>query len=320
MSSNQVPGGDVEQDPCLSFAAGKGIRGEEELPVTRINAEKKLTRRNFLKKGILAAAGLFVLGLPGYSFFVEKNQLEINRIRISSPRLPVSFKGMKIVQISDLHFGFFYGPEQLQTLVDQVRSLHPDLFCFTGDLIDRRFSRGEAIKVSDLLKQIDAPYGKFAILGNHDYWGDTALVKDCLTSAGFRLLINEWTLVKKGNDVISVSGLDDLLNGKPDHSKVFNDARFDPDLFHLMLVHEPDFAKVISSDPVDLQLSGHSHGGQINLPFFGPLFTPPLSRKFSSGLYQINERLTLYTNRSIGTTILPFRFACRPEITVIELG
>ncbi|SEN70166.1 metallophosphoesterase [Lihuaxuella thermophila] len=91
------------------------------------------------------------------------------------------------------------------------------------------------------------------------------------------------------------------------------------DRFHIILVHEPDYADAVAYHHVDLQLSGHSHGGQINFPMIGAMVTPVGSKKYISGLYKINEKLTLYTNRGIGTTILPFRFLCRPELTIIEL-
>jgi predicted MPP superfamily phosphohydrolase len=288
--------------------------------ITKLNSEKRLTRRNFIKKGLTSVVGFFILSLSSYSFFIEKNNIELKHIHLSFPHLPSSFKGTKILHISDIHFGFFYDSDQLQNLIVRIRSLEPDIICFTGDLIDSQFSKSQAINVSNILKQLVAPYGKFAILGNHNYWGNTELVKDCLTDSGFQLLMNEVTLVRKGNDYIYISGIDDLLCGTPDISKIFKKGRLDPNLFHVMLVHEPDYANEISYHPVDLQLSGHSHGGQINLPYIGPLITPALSKKYTSGLYRINNRLNLYTNRGIGTTILPFRFYCRPEITIIELN
>jgi predicted MPP superfamily phosphohydrolase len=89
--------------------------------------------------------------------------------------------------------------------------------------------------------------------------------------------------------------------------------------FHILLAHEPDMADQVKDGPVDLQLSGHSHGGQIRLPFVGPLLTPPLSQKYPVGLYKVGP-ITLYTNRGLGTTILPLRFLCRPELTILEIG
>lgn len=284
----------------------------------QLTEEKRLSRREFIKVGLAGLTGLSVVCLPGYSFFVEKNQIEIKHVQLSSIYLPSSFQKTKIVHISDIHFGFFYDLDQLQKLVMKIQSLKPDIICLTGDLIDHDFSEIDAINVSNCLKELNAPYGKFAVFGNHDYGENTELVRECLTNAGFRLLVNEVTVVNSGDDFIYVSGIDDMLNGKPDLANIFNKP-LNPNQFHMLLVHEPDVAKEIMKHPVDLQLSGHSHGGQVNLPFLGPVITPPLSKQYPSGLYKINHRLTLNTNRGIGTTILPFRFLCRPEITVIEL-
>ena len=289
------------------------------MTVNKLSFEKKLTRRSFLKRGLTFAAGISVCSLSSYSFFVERNHIEIKHIRLSSSRLPSSFKGIRILHLSDIHFGFFYDLDQLQSLVLNIQSLKPDMICFIGDLIDQDFSETEATNISNLLSQIVAPYGKYGVLGNHDYWGNTELVKKCLTSAGFQVLLNEVTSVRIGNSMIYISGVDDLLGGTPEISKIFNKNKLNPDCYHILLVHEPDYADEVSYHPVDLQLSGHSHGGQITLPAIGPLITPKLSRKYHSGLYKINSRLSLYTNRGIGTTILPFRFFCRPEITIIEL-
>lgn len=191
------------------------------------------------------------------------------------------------------------------------------MICFTGDFIDQEFTENEATSAAEILGQLTAPDGKFAVLGNHAYWENVERVKDCLADSRFRLLINEGTAVKGGRDLIYISGIDDLLSGTPDPVKVLKNPRLKPERFHILLAHEPDFANEIKNLPVDLQLSGHSHGGQINLPCMGPLITPALSRIYPS--YRIDRRLTLYTNRGLGTTILPFRFYCQPEITMIEL-
>ncbi len=215
------------------------------MPVTRLTSDKKLTRRSFLKKGMASGAVLTLLGLFGYSFFVEKNKLELSRIRISSPRLPTSFKHMKILHISDLHYGFFYDLDQLDQLAEKIALLSPDMICFTGDFIDQEFTESEATSAAEILEQLTAPDGKFAILGNHDYRGNVERVKDCLSDSGFRLLINEGTFVKRGRDLIYISGIDDLLSGTPDTGKVFKNPRLKPELFHILLAHEPDFANEI---------------------------------------------------------------------------
>lgn len=188
-----------------------------------------------------------------------------------------------------------------------------------GVFNDYEFTKNQATQVYEILKHFHAPLGKFAILGNHDYWGDVTLVQTCLQESGFTLLKNQVTEINTDTDQIYISGLDDVLEGVPDLGPVIQQTEKHPDRFHIMLVHEPDYADAVANYHVDLQLSGHSHGGQITFPLIGPIITPPDSKKYINGLYKINERLTLYINRGIGTTILPFRFLCKPELTIIEL-
>lgn len=282
--------------------------------------EKKVTRRSFLKKSLYSMIGSAFM-LATYSSFIERNWVEIKEIELRSPRIPSSFQGVRIVQFSDVHFGHYLDLDQLQEIVQQINSTKPDLICFTGDLIDQEFTRAEANKVATIFQQLKAPLGKVAILGNHDYWGNSQLVEECFQQAGFQLLKNHTINISKGNESIYITGLDDVMEGYPDIKKVMKQISHDSKSYHILLVHEPDYADFASNYPIDLQLSGHSHGGQVNLPFLGPIITPPISRRYPRGLYENihNKSLTLYTNRGIGTTILPIRFFCRPEITVFTL-
>ncbi|TCS96483.1 metallophosphoesterase [Hazenella coriacea] len=282
-----------------------------------IQTKKKITRRNFLRLSLFA--GLASTSALSYSFFFERLNIEMKQIKITSSRVPQSFRGKRIVHISDIHFGFFFDLEELRELTAEINRIKPDLICFTGDFIDYEFTKNQATQVSEILKHLKAPLGKFAILGNHDYWGDVTLVQTCLQESGFTLLKNQVTEIKTETDQIYLSGLDDILEGTPDLHPIIQQTQNHHDRFHIMLVHEPDYADAVASYHVDLQLSGHSHGGQISFPVIGPLITPQGSKKYISGLYKVNERLNLYTSRGIGTTILPIRFLCRPELTVIEL-
>lgn len=281
--------------------------------------EPKLSRRSFIKTGILAFIGLSGAGTVSYSY-LSRLDIEINKIKITSPRIPPSFKEKKIVHISDLHFGFFLHIPELTEIAARIKQMNPDMICFTGDLIDHEFTRSQATEVAKILRGLTAELGKFAILGNHDYWGNVALVQTCLQESGFTLLKNDVTEIKWEDDYIYLSGIDDVLAGTPDMEPVDQRMQTHKDIFHIALVHEPDYANEMAYHDVDLQLSGHSHGGQIALPLIGPILTPQGSKKYTTGLYKINDRLTLYTNRGLGTTILPLRFFCKPELTLIELG
>jgi predicted MPP superfamily phosphohydrolase len=274
-------------------------------------------RRRFLKQALSLLAGLASVGLMTDSFWVERRAIEVNKILIRSGRIPHPFKGMRLLHFSDIHFGFYCDLDQVERIVQLIEPLRPDLICFTGDLIDQDFTPAEALKISRLFNRLKAPLGKYAIPGNHDYLGDLALVKRCWEQAGFRFLINESAHIRKDGVTLVVSGLDDGLEGKPDLYRLLEQTP-EKETFHILLAHEPDMADQAKDGPVDLQLSGHSHGGQIRLPFIGPILTPPLSKKYPAGLYQVGP-ITLYTNRGLGTTILPLRFLCRPELTLLEI-
>jgi uncharacterized protein len=285
--------------------------------VHTISAEPRIHRRRFLKLSL--ALGTLCLGVPLYAGIIEVSWLETTLLTLRSPRLTTSFDGMRIVHISDLHFGHHFDLSQLDVIIRRVEALKPDLLCFTGDLIDDQLSITEAKSIARRLQQCNPPLGKFAVLGNHDYFGDVALVKQALSDGGFHVLINQVYPLVKGSDTLYLSGLDDHMEGQPDLEAVLAQLPNDPHAFHLLLAHEPDSAATHRTAPIDLQLSGHSHGGQIRLPFLGAPITPPGGRRYPAGLYRLNERFALYTNRGIGTTILPLRFLCRPEITVLEL-
>ncbi|NQX69981.1 metallophosphoesterase [Paenibacillus alba] len=278
----------------------------------------RISRRDFLKMSVQGALALLgTAGLSGvYAYGIEPHWMEIKQLNIALAKLPSSFNQFRIVHFSDLHLGFYSNLAHLSELVEQVRELKPDLICFTGDLVDRSIAyMPEAVSI---LSQLRAPYGQYAVLGNHDAFGNRSAVTRGLSQAGFRVLHNEHIVIQKGMDKLHIAGVDDPWVGKPDIRAAL--LHIPEDACTILLAHEPDFADEYSRFPVALQLSGHSHGGQIRLPFFGALYTPPHGSKYTAGLYQVpNSLLQVYTTRGIGMTRFPLRFNCRPELTVMTL-
>ena len=264
---------------------------------------------------IPAAAG--VLGRVLNSKLIERLYLDICKIRISLSKLPASFSGFRIALFSDVHLGFFFSGKDLSSVVKVVNELNPDTICFTGDLLNSVSSLKALASGITALAELTAPFGKYAVLGNHDYMAGSNHVINGLERGGFRVLINAHTAIQKNGDRLFLTGLDSISKGKPNLETAIHGI---PEAAcNILLAHEPDIADAISKFPVSLQLSGHSHGGQVRLPFIGPVITTGLGRKYHSGMYKINE-LILYTNRGLGTTVLPIRFMCRPEITIITLA
>jgi uncharacterized protein len=257
------------------------------------------------------------IGIGGvYSVFVERHWLAIRQVHVPTRHLPASFSGFKIALFSDIHLGFFYQPKQLAALVRRINELNPDVICFTGDLLDSSTGLKLLAPTVQLLAKLKAPYGKFGIVGNHDHFSGVKEIIEGLHQGGFTVLQNEHALIKKAEDRLFLIGLDDMLDGKPSIHKALKKIPLAD--CKILLVHEPDFAAFAPPVPIDLQLSGHSHGGQVRLAFFGPILTTKMGKIFTSGLNR-GKHWLVYTNRGIGTTHLPIRFFCRPELTLITL-
>ncbi|MCH5584504.1 metallophosphoesterase [Shimazuella sp. AN120528] len=270
-----------------------------------------LSRRAFLKRALFGFLSLIPL-TAGYSYGIEPRWLEVSEKFIRLPRLASAFEGMRVVVFGDLHVGFHMNEDDVSHVVTKVNSLKPDLLLFTGDLVDDK--QDVLFPILPHLQKLHAPLGKFAVLGNHDYQGD--LVTPNFEHIGFHVLRNRHHLIRKGQDTLVIAGVEDMLMGKPSLNQAIEGA---PDTCTLLLSHCPDFASNIVSNQVDLQISGHSHGGQIRLPFLGAMITPPGGRIYTDGFYSL-EKTNVYVNRGIGTTILPFRFHCRPQISILHLS
>jgi len=285
----------------------------------KYNTLRKLIRRLIVFMFLLIICPISVFS---YSRSIEPKLLDMNQIEIKSKSVSKNIEGFKIVQFSDTHLGDNFSLDQLQHLVDKINDQNPDLIVFTGDLIDNSNRYDETNQIHPILNQLHAKYGKYAIYGNHDVGGAGKRVySNVLAHSGFTLLENSnVTIPFKDHDTLSIVGLDDYLLGRPNPQKAF--ANVQKDSFTLLLAHEPDIANRLNDYPVDLQLSGHSHGGQVKLPFHKAIYTPPLAIDYTEGLYEIHNSLkpmSLYVNRGIGTTRLPIRFFSLPEISVFTL-
>jgi uncharacterized protein len=284
-----------------------------------MNSNGHMSRRSFLKQAGLAVGGLSLAGIGTsvHSFYFERFWYDIRQVKLEFPNLPSAFSGMIIVQFSDIHLGHYFDNDRLAAVIELLRPLGADLLCFTGDLFDVNIGN-DSERTSTLLATLEAPLGKWACLGNHDYWAGSTPVTRVLEKANFRVLNNTSQAIRRGGEAIRIAGIDDWLKGKPNLDLAVGGRPSSE--FTLLLAHEPDIADLTQQYPVDLQLSGHSHGGQISLPGISTLTAPPKGKKYIAGLHKFpGSALKLYTNRGIGTTIIPFRLFCRPEITVFTL-
>ncbi|HLR80154.1 MAG TPA: metallophosphoesterase [Bacillota bacterium] len=275
-----------------------------------------MNRRTFIKRSI--GSLLALLGLSGGTYYyareIEPWLLDIKQEQLSSDKIPEAFNDFKIVQFSDTHIGYHYTIEQFSELVDTINAQNPDLILFTGDLVDEPHTYKWDQDIIEILQHLQAKHGKYWIYGNHDHGGyGTDIVKNVMDQAEFTLLQNKHTTIEIDNQHIVLAGIDDVMLGKPNLEETLTNAN--PNLYTLLLAHEPDYADNTVHFPVDIQLSGHSHGGQVRLPFIGHLYTPLYAHKYVQGKHTFQDgKLILFVNRGIGTTRLPYRFLCKPEI------
>lgn len=251
----------------------------------------------------------------------EPSLLEVNKIKLRLPRLHRSFSGMRVVQISDIHFGGWMNTGQLSQVIQMVADLAPDILVVTGDFVRGDNQTPEIFEklgeLAETLKTVAARFPTFGVLGNHDYWLDRGSVTDMLRAAGVQALNNAVHTIELGGKTLHIAGVDDVMLGQARMDRIL--SRLPDDGCAILLAHEPDYADMSApTGRFDLQLSGHSHGGQVVLPFIGPPVLPHLARKYPSGLYKVGDMFQ-YTNRGVGMTAPYIRFNCRPEITVFSL-
>ena len=260
-------------------------------------------------------SGLAALGAYGYCTRVEPNWLEIERVVVPVPRLRVPADCFRIVQLTDFHLHPYTTIELARRAVDIANRLSPDLVVLTGDYVLE--SADAMFELAPVLADLSAPHGVFACLGNHDLWTDMKTVRAGLEEAGVTVLVNRGVNLPVGDSTIYLAGLDDGWSGQSDLERALADRRDEHPT--ILLMHEPDFADNWPPDSgISVQLSGHSHGGQVRLPWLGAPVLPRYARTYDRGLYSVRGSW-VYTSRGIGVIAPPVRLGCRPEVSEITL-
>jgi uncharacterized protein len=256
-----------------------------------------------------------------YSTLFEPRFFKVEMIRIELKRLPREFSGLRVAQISDIHMGGWMNYKRFQRVADLIMARKPDVLLITGDfLLGHHFTEatwGFLKDLANVLTPLAKSIPSFAVLGNNDYRMNPGAVRQMLVSSGVRDLTNAVVTLTRAGQRLHLCGVDDVWYGDVRLEHVA--GQLNDNSAAILLAHEPDFADTsAATGKFDLQLSGHTHGGQIVLPFYGPPMLPHLGRKYPSGLYKVGD-MYQYTNRGVGTHALTVRFNCPPEITVFEL-
>lgn len=263
------------------------------------------------------AAATALLGGLLYAREVEPRRVEVRPVELRLPRLGPEFDGYRLVQFGDIHLDDWSRPERLHRIVDKVNEQRPDLVVITGDFASYSAKELDEERLIEGLRALRARDGTVAILGNHDYLTDVKLVRRCIREGRVTELINGVRTLRRGEAALHIAGIDDVMEGKSRLDLVL--GQLPEDGAAILLAHEPDFADVSSATGrFDLQLSGHSHGGQVAVPFLRRLILPPFSQRYTRGLYDVRGMIQ-YTSRGIGFVHARLRFMCRPEITVFTL-
>lgn len=273
--------------------------------------KKRLTRRQFLRGFMAAGAGL----AAAYPVMIERNLLGVNYYRIPVSNLPRTFTGFKIVQLTDIHYGPLVSSRFVREVVGLANSVGGDLIVCTGDNVRDRDGSDQVDTVWPILSGLSAPYGVYSVLGNHDHWADFDRSMYWLERTGQNVRHRSVRLEKEGEHVW-LGGAGDLLEDVLGVDPAFEGV--DPAECKILLAHNPDSADGSFTTPIDLMICGHTHGGQVVVPFIGAPILPVRNKQYTSG-FIATSRFGLFISRGVGWSILPVRANCSPEIAVLEL-
>jgi predicted MPP superfamily phosphohydrolase len=265
---------------------------------------------------IMFSSGVILLVILLYSYFIGTRGLLIKNYEIKNNKIPDNFHGIKIIHFSDFHYGFYKGKKELEKIIKEVNKLKPDIIIFTGDLIDKgaKLTSKDVEILTNYLSKLEANLGKFAVTGNHDLVHQS--YESIMNDSDFIMLDNKETFIYNNNfEKIRIAGIE-YLNENP-NLEFLNNTEQD-NIYTIVLTHAPDIIIKLNTQNIDLMLAGHSHGGQVKIPFLTKLFLPNGSKEYYKNYYKVNNT-DLYISSGIGTSVLNLRLFNRPSINLYRL-
>jgi uncharacterized protein len=304
----------------------------EMVPETQRGGEPLSPRlpHRFTRRSLLALAASSLGGLALYSGEIARHALRVERYTVRLSRLPEAFRGMRIAQISDIHFYEYTETFFLRQVVDQVNALQPDMVVLIGDFVTygpvrwpseeahKRFGRRHMPECAAILSGIRCPL-RYATLGNHDMMVGGRYIYGDLVNQGLPVLRNTAVPLERSSQRLWLVGLGSACVKDADPERAIPDSALRDREAMIVLAHEPDILPEIAKYGPDLMLSGHTHGGQVRIPFLPPAFLPDYGKKYVEGWFRYGST-QLYVNRGIGTIGVPLRVNCPPEITLLTLS
>ncbi|MHC4717221.1 MAG: metallophosphoesterase [Planctomycetota bacterium] len=282
--------------------------------MVRQSKSRRITRRGFLR---LTGGGMIggIAATAIDALVIEPWWIDVSRPVVHLANLPVAWDGVRIAHLTDLHVGKLVPLDHARKAVDLANAASPDLIVLTGDFVSRRAAVTD--KLAEALAALQAPLGVFGVLGNHDHWVGAPAVRGMLRAAGVALIDNRRAVLTRKAAPLVIAGVGDLWTDRKDLPGAL--AGTPADAPRILLCHNPDYADQMPAAPrVDLMLCGHTHGGQVKIPFGSRPRLPVKNLRYGAGLIS-GPQCPLYVSRGIGMVGIPLRFNCRPELPIITL-
>ena len=278
---------------------------------------QKNKRKKRLLPHLIALLIIIALLTFGWARYVEPKLLTTEKENFYT-YLVDDAAGIRIAIFADTHFSEHYTPDDFSKVVKKINKADPDVVFFLGDLVDDYENyAGDIAEVTDQLASIEANIGKYAVFGNHDYGGNMEFdFPDIMAAGGFTLLVNDYVALSDRN--VGILGIDDMLLGYGDPDMA---SRLDPNMFNIVLCHEPDVVDDMLQYNIDMMFAGHTHGRQVDISYFDDDILPAYGKKYIKGLYTFDSHrgTQLYVTGGLGTTKLPLRLGTPPEVNIINL-
>lgn len=253
-----------------------------------------------------------------YSRYIATIGLVTKERTIKNQSISKDFDGLKVVHFSDLHYKRIITKERINNIVKEINLINPDIVIFTGDLIDNdsTITKEDIEYLKNTLKNINYKYGKYAVLGNHDYSLEIDKIREIYEDSEFKLLENTYDIIySKNNEKIYIGG---ISTGEY-NDNIINNLQIEDNIYKILLLHEPDFIDKFTTLNPNLALAGHSHNGQINIPYLKKAFLPTGSKKYYEEHYKVNNT-ELYISSGIGVSRINFRFFNTPSINFYRIN
>jgi predicted MPP superfamily phosphohydrolase len=274
-----------------------------------------MNRRQFLKRVLWGGTVTALMGT--YPLFIERYIITVNHYTIPVPNLPHEFDGLRVIHLTDLHYGPLMPLEILAKVIQKTNELEKDIVVCTGDYVRGAYAARRLEGIWSVMAKLHAPEGVYTVLGNHDHWASTEQSVHCLNTSGHINLRHKAVPLSRAGKTLWLGGAGDLWEDHVNLDQVLKDVP--DDACRIVLAHNPDTADTDYTTRVDLIISGHTHGGQVKIPFIGTPMLPVKNKAYSSG-FICSPKTGVFISRGIGWAALPIRFNCFPEIAILRLS